>query len=207
MGTPFKMRERTGCTAILLSALLSLPLASEAYPEYQTFIEKNSGRSVNCAVCHTNGSGPVGNRQGQIGALSQKEMETLNKARSALNPGDLKVDSPILNRFGNSIIKTIGKKKFLEFRNDPVKLADALGSKGDLDEDGIPDAQEYLDGTDPLNKLHGDPWKLFCTNLDRFKFHLLLAAVACILLDWGFAHLIRGFALKSKARKLGAKNT
>lgn len=186
----------------LVSSSFLTAATVQAYPEYQSFIEKKSGRSVDCAVCHTNSNGPSGSSPGQIGALSEKEMEALNSARGALEPGMLKVDNPILNKFGNSIIRTVGKKKFLEFRQDPEKLAEALG-KSDLDEDGVPDAEEYLDGTYPLNKLHGDPWKLFLVNLNRYKTHLALAAVACFLLDWGFMHLIRGFALTSKARKAG----
>lgn len=190
----------TGNHVLLLSAFaaISIPHAS-AYPEYQSFIEKHSGKSVNCAVCHANGNGPVGKEEGQIGSLSEKDMQVLNSARAAIEPGMLKEDSPILNRFGNSIIRAIGKKKFVELRSDPIKLADALGNKSDLDEDGIPDSQEFLDGTDPLNKLHGDPLKLLCINFDRYKFHLALAALAVFLLDWGFVHLIRGFYLRGKS--------
>ncbi len=190
-------------SVIAIATVLPAPLG--AYPEFQSAIEKNSARTVNCAFCHTNANGPQGNSAGQIGALSPKEMETLNAARLAMEPEQLKADSPILNKFGNSIIRTLGKKKFLESRQEPMKLAELLGTKSDLDGDGIPDSIEFLDGTDPQNKLHGDPWKLFCVNIDRYKFHILLALLACILLDWGFVHLIRGFALKSKARKLAAK--
>ena len=196
------MQLKFKLSIILSSSLFLTASMVQAYPEYQAFIEKKSGRSVDCAVCHTNSNGPSGTRPGQIGALSEKDMEKLNTARGAIEPGMLKEDNPILNKFGNSIMRTVGKKKFLEYRQDPEKLAEALG-KSDLDDDGIPDSQEYLDGTDPLNKLHGDPWKLFLVNLNRYKSHLLLAAVACFLLDWGFMHLIRGFALSSKARKAG----
>ena len=186
--------------------LASLPLfmsasPASAYPEYQQFVEKHSGKSVNCALCHTNSNGPTGKEEGQVGALNEKDMQALNSARAAVDPGMLKEDSPILNRFGNSIIRTLGKRKFVQLRTEPEKLAEALDKKSDLDEDGIPDAQEFLDGTDPTNKYHGDPLKLFMINIDRNKTHLALAALAVFLLDWGFAHLIRGFyrKLKSKA--------
>lgn len=186
--------------------LASLPFflnanPASAYPEYQQFVETHSGKSVNCALCHTNGNGPIGKDEGQVGSLNEKDMQALNAARGAIDPQMLKEDSPILNRFGNSIIRTLGKKKFLELRTDPEKLAEALDKKSDLDEDGIPDAQEYLDGTDPTNKYHGDPLKLFLVNIDRNKTHLALAALAVLLLDWGFAHLITGFYRKLKASK------
>lgn len=190
---------RLGLTLSLL--VLFCGSAALAYPEYQSFVEKHSHKSVDCAMCHLNSNGPIGKEPGQIGSLSPKQFEALNAARVAIDPEMLKADSPILNRFGNSIIKTIGKKKFVQFRNDPEKLAEALGKKSDLDEDGIPDSVEYLDGTDPLNKFHGEPWKLFCVNLDRYKYHLALAALAVFFLDWGFAHLIKGFHLSSKIDK------
>jgi hypothetical protein len=107
----------------------------------------------------------------------------------AFEPGS-DVNNPILNKFGNEIIHTIGMKKFLALMADPSKLPEALGNKSDLDGDGIPDAQEYLDGTDPLNKFHGDPIKLFFINLNRSKLDLLLAASAVLLLAFGLANLV-----------------
>jgi len=56
-----------------------------------------------------------------------------------------------------------------------------------------------LDGTDPLNKYHGDPFKLFVINLDRSKYQLLLAAFGVILLGYGLSELLTGFSIVSKA--------
>lgn len=208
MNPHIQYKERIHSYLALATIMLILSASSaSAYPDYQQFVEKHSGKTVNCALCHTNANGPVGKEEGQIGSLSQKDLQALNSARASLEPGMLKEDSPILNRFGNSIIKTLGKRKFVELRSDPAKLAEALDKKSDLDEDGIADAQEYLDGTDPLNKYHGDPFKLFCVNFDRYKIHLALAALAVFLLDWGFAHLITGFYRKSKANKLKAPSS
>ena len=165
--------------------------AATAYPEFQQFTEKNSSRTTNCAMCHINPNGPVGEGDGQVGRLTDKELERLNKARSALEPGQ-DVDSPILNEFGNHIIKEIGKSKFLELRKDPGKLVEALGDKSDLDGDGIPDSREYAAGTDPLNKFHGDPWLLFVNNLKRELVHVALAIVATTALVFGLANFIRG---------------
>lgn len=189
------------------TALLPIPFifalstnAAYSYPEFQQFVEKNSHRTVNCAMCHVNEDGPTGEGRGQIGSLSPDEFKRLNKARSALEPGT-DVDSPILNDFGNKIIKAIGKKAFVEMKKDPAKLAEALGDKSDLDNDGIPDSQEYLDGTDPLNKFHGDPAKLFFINLDRHKMHVILAVIAVFLINYGLIHLIKGISLVQSKKK------
>lgn len=121
-------------------------------------------------------------------------MKRLNSARGALEAGQ-NVDSPILNKFGNEIIKAIGKKKFVQLKGDPSKLFDALPGKSDLDGDGIPDAQEYMDGTDTLNKFHGDPGKLFFVNLSRYKLHIVLAIIAVLSLNFGLLHLVKGISI------------
>jgi len=176
------------------------PSAGHAYPEYQQFIEKHSGRTVNCAMCHVNENGPVGVESGQIGSLNSEELQRLNKARGALMPGQ-DIDSPILNQFGDEIIKQIGKKAFIEMKADPGRLAVALGSGSDLDQDGIFDSVEYLDGTDPLNKFHGDPGKLLAINLRRYKLHVLLAVVAVGLLNFGLVHLVKGISVAQASRR------
>jgi hypothetical protein len=169
----------------------------QCFPQYQAFVEKNSGRSVNCAMCHRNDDGPIGTGLGQIGSLSKDDLIQINKARISFEPGST-VNNPILNKFGNEIIHKIGMKKFLELLPDPGKLPQALGNKSDLDDDGIADAQEYLDGTDPLNKYHGDPLKLFFINLNRSKFQILLTTVAVLLLGYGLTHLLMGFSQLTK---------
>lgn len=184
---------------IVASAAVALLFAPAAigYPEFQEFCEKRSGRNVNCAMCHTNGQGPSGSDPGQVGALTPEEMKRLATARAALDPGT-PVDSPILNRFGNHIMQALGKKRVLEVRKDPATLAVLLGSKSDLDDDGIPDSKEFLDGTDPLNSNHGDPLTLLSVNLKRYAPHVLLAAVAIFFLDFGFTRVLKGFQLKAR---------
>lgn len=198
-----RMALRCPIVTILFALLLSTGSVDEAlaYPEYQQFVEKNSKRTVNCAMCHSNENGPTGNGPGQIGSLSPEEFEQLNKARAAMEPGQV-VDSPILNEFGNKIIETIGKKKFVEFKADPGKLAESLGKNSDLDHDGIADSDEFLEGTDPLNKLHGDPGKLFWINLNRYKTHVVLAIVAVMSLNYGLLQLIKGITAMQKRKKL-----
>jgi hypothetical protein len=145
-------------------------------------------------MCHISPDGPIGSGDGQIGSLSDAEMARLNKARAALEPGQ-DVDSPILNEFGNHIIKALGKSKVLELRTDPAKLVEALSTKSDLDGDAIPDSREYADGTDPLNKFHGEPWLLFTNNLSREGIHVFLAVAATVALVFGLSNLIRGLNL------------
>ena len=184
---------------IWLPAVLVSSLPAHGYPAYQAFSEKHSGRTVNCAMCHVNDNGPIGTGHGQIGGLTADQLEHLNKARAALEPGQ-QVDSPILNKFGNQIIKTIGRMKFIELGNDPGKLPQALGFKSDLDGDGIPDAQEFLDGTDPLNKFNGDPWKLLLINLGRNKLQVALAAIAIFCLGYGLAHLLKALSTMTEEK-------
>lgn len=167
---------------------------AHAYPEYQQFVETHSKRTVNCAMCHVHENGPTGTEKGQIGSLSEDELKLLNKARAALAPG-ADVDSPILNEFGNKIIEAIGKKRFVDLKANPGELAKELQEKSDLDNDGIADSHEFLDGTDPLNKFHGDPGKLFLVNLQRYKTHVILAVLAVLTLNYGLVHLIKGITL------------
>jgi hypothetical protein len=181
-------------SALALAAiLLSLASSLQAYPEFQQFIVKQSGRKVNCAFCHTHPDGPEGTAPGQIGHLTAAEQIELVRARGAFEPGQ-KVASPILNGFGNHIIKNLGKRRFLELRLTPAQLADALPKDSDLDGDGIPDPQEYLAGTHPLLASDGQPWLLFRANFAHYSGQIVLTLLATIVGLWGLGHLLRGFA-------------
>jgi hypothetical protein len=182
---------------IALNLLTCSPPAN-CYPQYQAFVEKHSGRTVNCSLCHINDNGPVGTGRGQLGSLNTEQLGRLNEERAAIQPGKA-VNSPILNKFGNQIIKTLGRGKFLQTISDPAQLAVLLGDKSDLDGDGIADSREYLDGTDPLNKFHGDAWRLFIINLDRYKIHILLSFLSLGLLCYGLTEMYRGSSLLSQA--------
>ncbi|HUO56630.1 MAG TPA: hypothetical protein VMV05_00490 [bacterium] len=164
-----------------------------AYPDFQAFIKKNSGRSVDCAFCHANSNGPEGNGPGQIGSLTPEEFDRLNFARGAFDPGR-NVNSPILNAFGNRVIRELGKKKFIEIKNHPADLAKALDPKVDLDGDGIPDVQEFLDGTHPLKNTDGDPGRLFLANFLKNHTQILLLLFATLFTLYGLNNLLRGFA-------------
>lgn len=189
---------------ILVLAVLAVLLSaadSRAYPEFQRFSQQNSGRPINCSMCHSNSDGPEGASRGQIGSLTPEELNRLNAARAAFAPG-MAVQSPILNEFGNKIITVVGKTKFLELRAHPELLADVYGFSSDLDLDGIPDAQEYLDGTHPLNKTHGNPWKLFVHNLQVYKLHVVMILLATIAGFYGLSHLLHGLAAQSSAQSV-----
>ena len=177
----------------LILLVLAVTGRGLAYPEFQRFVQEQSGRPINCAMCHANGDGPEGASRGQIGSLTPAELNKLNAARGALAPG-IAVESPILNAFGNKIISTIGKTRFLELRARPGQLAEVYGFQSDLDRDGIADAQEYLDGTHPLNRMHGDPWSLFLHNLSEFRLHVILIVLATAAGFFGLSHLLHGFA-------------
>lgn len=185
--------------ASMIVACLLAPGAAFAYPEFQVFIEANSGRNVNCAMCHAHPDGPEGLKPGQIGSLKPPQLEALNKARAAFEPGQ-EVDSPILNPFGNHIVQKLGKQQFLQIRQNPVKLAEALGPEGDLDRDGISDAAEYLAGTLPTDPNHGDPWTLFLINLQRRWFHIVMVGLATASGLWGLNNLLNGFEVLSASK-------
>jgi hypothetical protein len=181
------------CVLVSLCWMFLFCASAFAYPEFQAFIKKNSGRPVDCAFCHVNPNGPEGNGPGQLGSLTPDEFTRLNRARAAFEPGQL-VDSPILNAFGNRILKDVGKKKFLEIKQHPADLAVALGPTVDLDGDGIPDSQEFLDGTHPLKNTDGDPGRLFVANLTKNRVQIILLILATLFTLYGLNNVLRGFA-------------
>ena len=186
--------------AVVGVMLLILPSTALAYPEFEKAIEGWSGRNVNCAYCHAHPDGPDGVKAGQIGSLDPTELRALNKARTAFEPG-AGIDSPILNAFGDHLINALGKKQVMLLQKDTEKLPSMLGTH-DMDQDGIPDAEELRDGTHPLVKHHGDPWKLLAINLRMYGFHLLMLVLATFAGVFGINHMIRWFGIEAE-RALG----
>lgn len=180
---------RTGIACVVSAA------PALAHHEFQTFVQAHSGRPVNCALCHTSADGPEGTGAGQIGSLTDIERERLNRARAAFDPSPV-VDSPILNEFGNLIVARLGKRRVLELRAKPELIAIELGNESDLDHDGIPDAREYMEGTHPLMKHHGDPASLFVHQVKANAFHIAMLALATLVTLYGLISVLRGFALR-----------
>lgn len=180
--------------------LLLLSPRADAYPEFQVFIKESTGRAVNCAMCHAHSDGPEGTAAGQIGRLDAADMDRLAQARAALQPGQ-KVDSPILNPFGNHLIEVLGKEKFVELRTAPEALAELLPADSDLDHDGIPDAREYKEGTHPVNRMDGNPAALLLHNFKTSATSIGLTLAATVLGMWGLGHLLRGFARAASAKE------
>ncbi|MEI6175639.1 MAG: hypothetical protein WCS43_02000 [Verrucomicrobiota bacterium] len=191
------MRTNPFTTAWKLLILLATAGTMQAYPEFQKQIVENSGRTINCALCHEHSDGPEGTAPGQIGHLTPAEQGELGRARAAFNPGG-NVKSPILNAFGNHIVNSLGKKQFLELKVTPAELANKLPQDSDLDKDGIPDAVELRTGTHPLIKSDGLPWLLFKANFAENFTQILLMLAATILGLWGLHHLLHGFAAATK---------
>lgn len=163
-----------------MSVLFLMGLFSSAvwaYPEFQEYSKKVSKRPINCAMCHTHPDGPEGVKVGQIGRLNAEELNDLGLARQAFLPGK-GVKNPILNEFGNVILNDLGKDKIVELRQSIEHFAAALSQTSDLDHDGISDAEEFLDGTHPVNSLDGHPWKLFKNNFAKNWFHILMMILA-----------------------------
>jgi hypothetical protein len=185
------MRQRLWPLLVIFVLAAAPPLM--AYPEFEVWTEKTSGRYIDCAMCHTHPDGPEGVKPGQIRSLSREELDRLNEARGAFEPG-IAVNSPVLNAFGNRIIEKLGRKKFLEIRSaDPGLLVAAYGMDSDLDGDGIPDAREYMEGTSPVDSRSGNPWSLFRTNLRRYWLDVLMTVLATLAGLYGLNYLLRWF--------------
>ena len=181
-----------------LAFLLATAPSLHAYPEFRAFIVQHSGRPVDCAMCHVSHDGPQGTGPGQIGSLTPAGLEELGRARTAFASGS-KIKNPILNAFGNHIVQSIGLTRFRELRLAPAELAKVLPQDSDLDGDGIPDVQEYLDGTSPVDKDSGLPWLLFKHNFKRNLSEICLTLAATAAGLYGLSHLLRGFARAAEA--------
>ncbi len=184
---------------LTMTAAVLIASSAWAYPEFQQYSQKHSGRGVNCAMCHANPDGPEGLKPGQIGSLTPEEMNALNKARAAFEPGQ-NVENPVLNAFGNEIIHKLGKNRFLQIRLHPEELPTLLGNETDLDNDGICDAGEFLAGTHPLDNSHGDPKSLFLINLRRRAFHIIMMIIATATGLYGLNALLHWFDFTMRAR-------
>lgn len=184
--------------SILLLTILAAP--GWAYPEFQRYSRDVSGRSVNCSMCHLHPDGPEGLKPGQIGSLDQDQLNELGLARQAFKPGN-NAKSPILNEFGNHLLNDIGKEKLLIIKQRPEMLEQNISQTSDLDGDGILDAQEFMDGTHPLNVFDGHPWKLFKINLQRNWFHLTMIVIATALGLYGLQNLLYWFSLRMRKEK------
>ena len=188
---------------MLMQVTLALSMAwfamsAEAYPEFQAWVDAQTERNVNCAMCHAHGDGPDGVKPGQIGSFDAEQLDALNEARQAFDPGQ-DIDSPILNAFGNRIVEKLGRTGFIEMRQRPGAFPEAYGFESDIDGDGIPDAREYIDGTLPTNAHHGAPMALFLHNVRANWGHLVLLAAATLLGLFGINNLLVWFAMVTRS--------
>ena len=151
-----------------------------AFNEFQSFIEQKSKKQLNCAYCHLHTNGPEGNGAGQLGSLSEEEKQ-LTAYNQFLKANKEFVNSPILNEFGNYLVKQLGYETIAEAEADPNIIVEKL-KDFDLDKDGISDSEEFLDGTLPNDSLDGNPFKLFINNTKKKCFEICFQILALVLL-------------------------
>ena len=179
---------------VFLTFLLSS--TAMAHPEYLQYFKKESGRAINCAMCHVNPEGPEGVGPGQIGNLDAEGKKILELARKAKLGNN--IINPILNPFGNEILNTVGHDKLVELEKNPGAIPGLLSKTSDLDHNGIPDYQKLLDGTDPLNPNDGLPWKLFIINFWRNWFQIMMITLATVSGVFGLYYTILWFSIRAK---------
>lgn len=151
-----------------------------AFIEFQRYIEEKSNKQLNCAYCHAHINGPEGDDIGQSGSLSE-EQKKLTAFNQYLSDSKKLVDSPILNKFGNYLVKQIGYDALVEAQGDPDLIVKRL-KNSDLDKDGIPDSREFLDGTLPQDPLDGNPLLLFINNMKKNLLEIGFQALMIFLL-------------------------
>lgn len=151
-----------------------------AFNEFQTFIEYNSKKQLNCAYCHSNVNGPEGKEKGQLDSLSEEEKQ-LTAYNQFLKANKEFINSPILNEFGNYLVKKLGYETIVQAQEDPKIIVDKLRDS-DLDKDGITDSEEFLDGTLPNDTLDGNPFKLFMYNIKKKWIEICFQTLAVVLL-------------------------
>lgn len=165
---------------LLICCIIFINPSAIAFNDFQVYIEQKSKKQLNCAYCHKNPSGPEGNEPGQRDSLSE-EQKQLTAYNQFLNTNKESVNSPILNKFGNYLVKNLGYESIVSAQNDPNTIVEKL-KNSDLDQDGIKDSQELLDGTLPGDPLDGNPFKLFTSNLKRHSIEICFQAITILLL-------------------------
>ena len=175
----YTLLENKKTCSIVLCLLFSINNVF-AFNEFQTYIEQKSKKQLNCAYCHIHVNGPNGNEAGQLDSLSE-EQKQLTAYNQFLQGNKGLVNSPILNEFGNYLVKKLGYEEVINAQEDPNKLVDNL-KDSDLDQDGINDSEELLDGTLPNDPLDGNSFKLFLNNLRKNLAEICFQVIAIVLL-------------------------
>ena len=160
-----------------------------AFNEFQNFIEQKSKKQLNCTYCHNHINGPEGREPGQLDTLTEEEKQ-LTAYNQFLNANKELVNSPILNEFGNYLVKKIGYEAIVNAQNDPNQLIDKL-KDSDLDQDGISDSEELTDGTLPSDPFDGHPFKLFINNLKKNLLEIIFQIVAILLFVFSLIKILK----------------
>lgn len=158
-----------------------------AFNEFQTFIEEKSKKQLNCAYCHAHPNGPEGNDEGQLDSLSENKKK-LTAYNQYLSANKLFINSPILNDFGNYLVKKLGYEELVNAQNNPSIIIERLKDL-DFDKDGINDSTEIQEGTLPSDPLDGNPYRLFINNLKKNLLEILLQIFSVVLFTFSLFKL------------------
>lgn len=150
---------------------------AQAFPQFEQWISKKAGFQTNCAYCHLNAAGPLGNGNGQEGALTDQQRSNLHTK-----------DSPILNEFGQHLIARLSYQKVVSSVEDPQALALVMKAY-DLDGDGVPDGEEMLHGTLPQDPLSAPPGLIWSRRLKDNSLFLWCIWSSAIVAAIGFWRL------------------
>lgn len=168
------------CFVALLLAMTLQPSQVYAFVEFQTFIEQKSKKQLNCAYCHSHTNGPEGDESGQLRSLDEKQKQS-TAYNQFLQSNKEFIDSPILNEFGNYLVKKLGYETITSAQNEPNKLVEGL-KDSDLDNDGIKDSQELLEGTLPNDPFDGNSLRLFLNGVKKKWIEISFQAIVILFL-------------------------
>ena len=175
---------------LVIILLVSTTGNSKAFNEFQIFMEEKAKKQLNCTYCHSHPNGPEGNEEGQLDSLTEDEKK-LTAYNQYLAGNTIFVNSPILNEFGNYLVKKLGYEEIVKAQNEPTKIIEGL-KDSDFDKDGIIDSTEITEGTLSNDPYDGSPLRLFVHNFKKNIPEILLQIISAVVFIFSIFKLKNG---------------